>query len=230
MGNLRIPPEVDTESIILIGHFNPMIFQPYWFESQGIFNSDEVEKAEVNVIHSEITIFSIDWLSIRVEKNVFSAISTKQPHIRLLDFICSTFGECLVHTPIYRVGMNKTIEFKADVSKKDKLGKTLAPQDAWGDWGKEIEGPKTGEKHGGLRMLVMEQRNLDDRYKGHIQAKVESSMNLNGIVVNVNDHYEIEEDDKVIGCEKIITIVKNNFEASMNRSEKIINHIMSLAV
>lgn len=230
MGNFKIPAEKDNASIVLVGHFNPMIFQPYWFESQGIFSPDEAKNAKIDVIHPEIAIFSIEWLSIRVEKNVFNAISVNQPHIRVHDFIVNTFGNCLVHTPIYRVGMNRTIEFNADIPNKDKLGKRLAPQDAWGDWGKEIEGPKTGEKHGGLRQIVMEQRNLDDRYKGHIQTKVESSMNLNGIVVDVNDHYEIEESDQVIGCEKIITLVKNNFEKSMRRSEKIINHIMSLAI
>lgn len=231
MGNFKTPPETDTAAIVLIGHFNPMIFQPYWFASQGIFSPDEAKNAKIEVIHSEITVFSIEWLSIRVEKNVFNAISVKQPHIHVLDFILSTFGNCLIHTPIYHVGINRIIEFKADVRNRDKLGKTLAPQSAWGDWGKEIEGPKDGEKHGGLREIVMEQRNLDDRYRGHIQAKVEPSKNLNnGILVSVNDHYEIEENDTVIGCEKIITIIKDNFEESMRRSGKIINHIMSLAI
>lgn len=231
MGNLKIAPEIDNVSIVLIGHFNPMIFQPYWFVEQEIFSSDEAKNAKVEVIHPEITMFSIEWLSIRVEKNVFHAISLKQPHIHVHDFIVNTFGNCLFHTPIYRLGMNRTIEFKADSSNKDKLGKTLAPQSAWGDWGKEIQGPKTGEKHGGLREIIMEQRNLDDRYKGHIQAKVGSSINFNdGILINVNDHYEIEENDKVIGCEKVISLIKDSFEKSMHRSEKIINHIMSLVV
>ncbi|MGZ8190532.1 MAG: hypothetical protein ACXWTS_04815, partial [Methylococcaceae bacterium] len=128
MGNLRTPTETDTASIVLIGHFNPMIFQPYWFVTQGIFSSDEAKNAKVDVIHPEITMFSIEWLSIRVEKSVFNAISDRQPHIRVLDFIVSTFGNCLVHTPIYRVGINRTIGFKADIPKKDKLGKKLAPQ------------------------------------------------------------------------------------------------------
>jgi hypothetical protein len=231
MGNFKITPEIDNASIVLIGNFNPMIFQPYWFMAQEIFSPDEANNAKIEVIHPEITIFSIEWLSIRVEKNVFTAISLKQPHIHVHDFIVNTFGNCLIHTPIYRLGINRTVEFKTDISNKDKLGKTLAPQSAWGDWGKEIEGPKTGEKHGGLREIVMEQRNLDDRYRGHIQAKVGSSINLNdGILVNINDHYETEENDKVIGCEKIITLIKDNFEDSIRRSGKIINHIMSLAV
>jgi hypothetical protein len=229
MSSFKIPPDIDSASIVLIGHFNPMIFQPYWFVTQEIFSPEEAKNATIEVIHPEITSFDIDWLSVRVEKNIFSATSNKQPHIRVHDFIVSTFGNYLVHTPIYRVGINRTIEFIADIPTKDKLGKKLAPQDVWGDWGKEIEGQRTGEKHGGLRLIIMEQRNLDDRFKGHIQTKVESSINFNGVHVDVNDHYDIEEGDKVIGCEKVIAIVKNNFEKSMQKSEKIINHIMALA-
>jgi len=218
----------------LAGHFNPTIFHPSWFAAQGILSPAEVEDANIKIIHPEIAEFEIKWLKIHVEKNRFIAESKIPPLIRVADFIVSTFGDYLIHTPIGRVGINRTVHFKAEPNNIDKLGKFLAPQSVWGDWGKEIEGPIRGEKesnnkHGGLRLIVMEQRNLSDRYKGHIQAKVEPSIRMeNGVTVDVNDHYEIENCSEMVGCEEVVSIVRRNFDTSICRSEKIINHIMSL--
>ena len=231
MSNMRITPEISSASIVLSGDFNPKIFHPNWFAKQGILNNTEATQANIEIIHPEITIFEIDWIKVRVEKNRFTIESTMPPLIRVSDFVVNTFGDLLRHTPIGRVGINRGVHFKvSDFSKIDKLGKSLGPQNAWGEWGQDIEGPASGDKHGGLRLIVMEQRNLDDRYRGHIQAKVEPSKNMtNGVIVDINDHYQIENSDDVIGCEEIISIVKNSFEPSMKRSEWIIDQVMALA-
>lgn len=235
MGQFTITPEIDSVSIVLLGHFNPMIFHPGWFLAQDIFSPEEVDRSSVEIIHPEIAKFDISWLSVQVEKSRFMAESKIHPLIRVSDFIISTFGDHLIHTPITRVGINRSVHFQAEQVKIDKLGKTLAPQCVWGDWGREIEGPKLNEnesnsKHGGLRLVIMEQRNLSDRYKGHIQAQVQPSFSVNsGVSIDINDHYEIDDSNNVVGCKDVISIIKDNFEKSLVRSEKIINHIMSIA-
>lgn len=228
---MRMPPEISKANIVLSGDFNPKIFHPLWFAKQGILNPTEAASAEIEVIHPEIAIFDIGWIKIRAEKNRFIAESTMPPLIRISDLVVSTFGNFLTHTPIGRVGINRVVHFRLDnFSKYDKIGKALAPQAAWGEWGKQIEGPPSGEKHGGLRMIVMEQRNLDDRHRGHIQAKVEpSKLVTNGIAIDVNDHYEVENCDSIIGCEDIVNIIKNNFEKSIKRSEWIMDQVLAIA-
>ncbi|WP_404359895.1 hypothetical protein [Methylotuvimicrobium sp. KM1] len=230
MSKMRIIPEISSASIVLTGDFNPKIFHPLWFSNNKILTQDEAEKAEVEIMHPEIAIFETEWVKVRVEKKRFVAESTMPPLIRVCDFVVDTFGNFLNHTPIGRVGINRSVHFRLDdQSKIDRLGKSLAPQTAWGEWGDQIEGPSSGDKHGGLRMIIMEQRNLDDRYRGHIQAKVEPSKSmLNGVIVDINDHYEVEDCNNVIGCEKIISIVKNNFEKSIKRSDWIIDQVMAL--
>ena len=85
------------------------------------------------------------------------------------------------------------------------------------------------EEHGGLRSLVMEQRKLEDRYKGHIRAKVEPSTAIKtGICMEVNDHYEVEDAENVIGCDAVISILEEKFDASIERSEWIIDQVMAL--
>jgi hypothetical protein len=76
----------------------------------------------------------------------------------------------------------------------------------------------------------MEQVNLEDRDKGYIRAKVESSSLLpTGILVDINDHYELGPPDDAVGCEDAVTIVATGFEPSIVRSAWIIDQVMALA-
>jgi hypothetical protein len=77
--------------------------------------------------------------------------------------------------------------------------------------------------------LVMVQRKLDDRFRGHIQARVEPSTKVRAaIYMHVNDHYEVEAPDDVVGCDEVVSILERQFDASIKRSEWIIDQIMGL--
>jgi hypothetical protein len=51
--DMRIVPEIDQASLVLLGRFNPAIFQPFWFARHGIVGADEAGAAEIE----------INWLS-----------------------------------------------------------------------------------------------------------------------------------------------------------------------
>lgn len=226
---MRIAPEVDSVSVVLVGDLNPRIFRPDWFGAQGLLQPDQVEAAEIEVIHPELSKFSTDWLTVQVDKTRFIAKTDEAPHVRLADLVARTFLEFLSHTPIYMVGINRFVHFPVPgLAEMDAIGKTLAPHDAWGEWGPQIEG--TPEKHGGLRSLTMEQSNLTDRDKGFIRAKVEPSPLLGmGVYVDVNDHYEVSLPEKAVGATDAANIVSQNFESSTKRSAWIIDQVMALA-
>jgi len=79
--------------------------------------------------------------------------------------------------------------------------------------------------------IVMQQVGIDDREIGHIQAKVQPSpliKNGSGIIVEVNDHYEIPKDDALDGAIRITDILSKQFEDSIRRSEWIIDQVMAL--
>lgn len=227
---MRIQPELNTANITLLGDFNPKIFRPDWFLAEGLISAAMAEAADIEVVHSEIVKFKADWLLIQVEKRRFIAQTDDAPYVRVADLVSRTFGELLTHTPVGIVGINRLVHFPVrDRETLDRVGKALAPQEAWGEWGPQIEG--TPEKHGGLRSITMEQRNLDDRFKGFILAKVEPSRELagRGIFVNINDHYEVEDPANVTGCKQIVDIVASHYEDSRRRAEWIIDQIMALA-
>jgi hypothetical protein len=227
---MRISPEIDIANVVFLGDFNPRIFRADWFGAQGLLTEEEVQAAETQILHPDLSKFSADWLLVHVERHRFIAETSDHPSIRVADFVVRTFGEFLSHTPVGRIGINRTVHFVVpDLETRDRIGERLAPQDAWGEWGPHIKGTK--ERHGGMHSLIMEQRDLDDREKGHIRAKVEPSEKLKhpyGVLVDINDDYQIGAPEEVTGCEEAVAIVRNNFERSMKRAAWIINQVMAL--
>jgi len=228
---MRIEPEISSVIIVLVGSFNPPIFHPEWFARNGLISDIEKEAAEIELIHRALTLVRIEWLSIQVEPQRFIVETREAPFIRLSDFVVKAFKECLNHTPIGMMGINRSVHFSvSDENTRNRIGKKLAPQEPWGEWAAAIEG-KSIEKRGGMTSLVMEQRELDDRKKGHIRAKLEPSTeikNYSGIFMEINDHYESENPLQSQGSEEMIAILEQQFEISIKRSEWIIDQIMSL--
>jgi hypothetical protein len=191
----------------------------------------EKEAADVELIHQEIALFRMEWLSIRVERQRFIAETREAPFRRLADFIVRTFKERLIHTPVNMMGINRLMHFNiGDEATRNRIGKLLAPHEPWGQWAQAIEG-RSAKVRGGMRSLVMQQQDLDDRKKGQIQAKIEPSSRIEGgagILMEVNDHYEVEDPDQNQGCEELIELLDQKFDDSIKRSDWIINQIMKL--
>lgn len=229
---MRIQLESGDVAIVLVGAFNPVIFRPDWFLKYDLLTELETDSTEVEVIHSEISIFSAPWFKLVVEPKRLTAIVTEEPHVRMIDMLVRTFKEQLSHTPILQLGINRRVHFKVkDMETLDKVGKKLAPQEPWGEWAKDIS-KKKKSGHGGMSSLTMQQSVVDDdRPAGKIRARVEPSVKVRpGIHMEVNDHYELEEKniEKVTGCNEMIKLLENNFDKSLQRSHWIIDQIMAL--
>jgi hypothetical protein len=186
----------------------------------------------VEVVHREIAAFKVgDWLRVRVEPIRFIAESSEPPFVKLSDLVVRTFGEVLTHTPISKMGINRRVHFNVgEEAIRNRIGQVLAPQEAWGEWAKCIASTKAG-KHGGMVSLTMSQEDLDDREIGYIRAKVEPSALIKGgtgIFVEVNDHYEISDQASQDGAIRITGLLAKQFDASIRRSEWIIDQIMAL--
>ncbi len=226
---MKIQPELSDVSIVLIGNFNPIIFRPDWFEKYDILSKEDTEKTNVKIIHAEISDFHNEWLRLQVQTNRFYAITSELPYVRLFDFVVKTFKDYLNHTPLSKIGINRIVHFSAkNEANRDRIGKLLAPREPWGKWGQHIDAGE-GEEHGGMTNLTMEIRKLDDRGKGFVRITVQPSSKVDaGIFIDINDHYELSGTDDNLGSDKIIDLLINRFDASIDNSEKIINQIMGL--
>ena len=181
-----------------------------------------------------MTAFSLDWLKLRVLANRFTVETDTAPLIRMRDFLVRTFGEFLNHTPITQMGINRSVHFSVGtVGVRDKIGRILAPREPWGDWRKDMEGePGEPETVGGLTSLSMTQKDRKDGHAGAITAKVEPStqpnLALNGIFMEVNDHYILGGPQTIVSTDAAISLLKSEWDQSIQRSEQIIDQIMAL--
>jgi hypothetical protein len=228
---MRIEPEISGVNIILVGKFNPAIFTPAWFTLHGLLPKGTEEGAQLQVAHQQLTVFSIDWLRLEVTPDRFRAETSQAPHVRLLDLILRVFKETLPETPLMAFGINRDVHFQVQgLTARDRIGRTLAPVEPWGPW-KDALG--LDGIQGGMTSLTMSQIDPDGRPKGgNINVKVEPSNRIGpggtGVYVGVNDHY-VSGEATPESATRLVGLLEENFEASLRRSDGLVDHIMSLA-
>ncbi len=228
---MRIEPEIDGAAVVLVGNFNPTIFTPAWFALHGLLPEDAADNADLTVAHQQVVMFNVDWFRLEVTADRFHVETTQAPHIRIHDLVVRVFKEHLHHTPLTAFGINRNVHFQVESPAiRDHLGRTLAPVEPWGHWGRELG---LDDEHGGMTSLTMTQIDPEGRPAGgRINVTVEPSQRVGkgrtGVYVGINDHYAIGHSEPgTVG--RTMELFEASFVASLHRSEQIIDHIMSLA-
>ena len=85
-----------------------------------------------------------------------------------------------------------------------------------------------------MKSVTMSQLAPDGRPTGgQINVTVEPSYRIRnrqtGVYVGINDHYAIDFNAELETAERLIELLDDNFDTSLERSNGIIDHIMSLA-
>jgi len=228
---MQIEPEFGGVAIVLRGDFNPTIYTPAWFAMHGLLPENAADGAAVEAVHSEVAAFGFDWLRLTSTTDRFQCETAQAPLSRVRDFVASMFGEHLRHTPLRALGIDRHVHFRVrSPAERDHIGRTLAPVAPWGDWGKVLG--FDGE-YGGLTSLTMSQNNPENRPDGDlINIKVEPSLQIDdkrtGVYVLVNDHYTTDGAGPG-SAERLMEVLEANFDASLKRSDGLIDHVMSLA-
>jgi hypothetical protein len=230
---MRIEPEINGASVVLIGRFNPVILQPAWLARHGVITDQESELAEVKVIHPEIASFKIEPLfTLSIDRTRYAMETTVAPFVRIADATSRIFGDLLSHTPVGMLGINRLVHFDVgSFERRDKIGELIAPREPWGEWGKAVSSG-FGDRHGGLQSLTLVQKDVEGRRSGWIKAKIEPSTRIGGgqtgIFMEVNDHYQLDDPKEATDSAEMINLLTSNFDASMKNSETIIDEIMQL--
>jgi hypothetical protein len=215
---MKRKPEIKRIDVVLLGNFNPQIFSPAWFAAHELIGEQESEAAELEIIHSDVTIFTLPWCRLQVTRERFSIMTEQEAYFGVLyDLVAATF-KLLEHTPVFAFGYNWESHFKCDSEKEwHNFGYYLVPNEPWKDIFKDS---------GMIRVEVVEKISPEDPLEGALRIRVEPSNRIKpGIYFNINDHYRVVDEKKVIGCKTIINKFIDNWEISQNKSAKAIDAI-----
>jgi hypothetical protein len=207
---------------VLLGSFNPAIFQPQWFAQQDLLPRAEVDDAEIKVVSPQICDFKTARFRFQVIPERFMALAepTTTP-VSLRDLVLGTFF-ILEQTPVKAIGLNRDMHFELSTDDEwHQIGDKLAPKDGWNE---VMTRPGTTGRVG-MRVLVVE---VQKEPKGsRLVVKVEPSTQVSkGVYFQVNDHYAAPESDAL---KTLMNITKTNWEGSYNYAAEIADKVLAWA-
>lgn len=199
--------ELSGINIVILGSFNPKIFQPAWFAANELIRKLEAEEADTEIIHNDISIFRIgDWLRLEVTRDRFNASTEQEAYFEVLvDFVLGTFS-LLSHTPAGILGINTAMHYRVKNEKLwHEIGDKLAPKEPW----------KLLMRAPRLTRVEMQDVRVDGP-KGYLRVRVEPSTRITpGIFINTNDHYEVDDPKNATGCSELMEILNTNWKSSI---------------
>lgn len=221
----------------MLGSFNPAIFLPKWLAQNKMIGEKESGIPVISQTREELE-FETGNLHIRASLERFEICSITYQFEHVKDFLISCFGTFLSHTPIHSMGINRCVHFDTgDFDVRDRVGSRLAPKEAWGEWGKEIEEATVEDadmyKRGGMTSITMLQKNL--QFEGrdlYVQARVEPSLRISnhtGIFVDVVNHFNLVANGvQDTSSTTAVSTLEANWESSLRRAERIFDQVMKL--
>ncbi|MET4153511.1 hypothetical protein [Bradyrhizobium sp. RT7b] len=209
-------PQIRGLTFVLIGEFNPTIFQPAWFASENLLTEEEASAADVSVIHPDITAFELPWIRIQVERERVSVTSLAQPYFeRAAATVCDTFA-ILKHTPVRLFGVNNEAHYRASTADKwHALGHKLVPKDYW----------RTFFSNPGMQNVSIRQVPRDDGLGGHTQIVVEPSVKVQpGVYIATNDEIR-NADGSFLGAARTVELIQEKWPSLLEFSETVFSSI-----
>ena len=215
-----------TMSIVLLGNFSPLMFQPYWFLHSGVLDQQEFDSIERDnkdkcIISGTLTAFETNNFIVRVDANKMSFIAKREPFELLIDFIEKIY-ENLQGLYITKFGINFSFHISVENEKNLKLiGDLVAPKEIWGkvfDYSHDTDVKKSG-------LATMTMKIIKE--SGYLNIKMEASNLIrNALFFDFNNHFEKEKDDPYLFSD-VIEIVKSNFKELSEEDSNIVESLLS---
>jgi hypothetical protein len=212
--------EIDSVAIVLVGSFNPPIFQPRWLGAKGFVRGEEADSADVK-LSPDMSAFSLgDWLTMEVRSDRFTAIAADIAHAGpLLDLVVGLF-RILEHTPFHKLGINRHMHYRMGTdSARMALGRVLVPPAPWME---TMTSPL-------MRSLTMQGKRPGSPAV-HVNVTVEPSPRVQpltrGVYVVMNEHFEKPEDN-IATAGHLLDLLASEWQPSLDFGKSIAEHILS---
>ncbi len=215
-------PDRSGSNIVLLGSFNPSIFQPQWFGSQNLLPQSEVASAEkVTILERQVCQFETERFVVQATNDRFVAASKPNTsHEPLKDLVLGTFF-VLEHTPVTAMGLNRQMHFA--ISSEEAwhlLGDRLAPKDGW----KEIMDGY--ERPGMLSVSITALKRNTQNLRLTIKVEPSTQVKPRGAYFETNHHFKGPEEGSL---KALMKVLNDEWESSQTYAAKIANHILDWA-
>jgi hypothetical protein len=207
--------EIAASSIVMLGSFNPAIFQPEWFLRQELLPQGEADKADLQIVHPQMTSFETERFLIQVTPERFNAATKPNTiHGPLRDLVLGTFF-VLGHTPVTALGLNCILHFRMNSEKAwHRLGDRLAPKEPWAE---VLEG------HPGLISLDI-QAQRQDSDGSNVMVRVQPSVLVKpGVYFEINSHHPAKAGS---GLKELMQVLQSDWDEVQRKGETIARHIL----
>lgn len=209
------PHELEQQiaAVVLLGRFNPRIFQPTWFAARGLMAEVDVDPKSI-VMTDGFVAFETEYVNVLCAQDrcqFASTPATPTPEL-VRDLVVGTFS-LLAETPIWEFGLNHQVHIPSQVRRWDDV---VA---AFGD-------PQ-------MSFQLLERQTLqtialhsarDDGYDGGRTLHLQPSVHLaDGIFVALNDDVVVHPPDarEAIGAREAVKAVDETWDESYDLAESI---------
>ena len=179
--------EEDHPSIVVVGGFDPRVFAPGWFRSQGLLSQAEADAASLKVLTPDVAQWETEWLLLQVTADrLFARATVSSASEPLRDLVIGIL-QLLEQTKATALGLNRSMHF--DVGGETnwhRIGDALAPKALWGAHLKN--------RPGMLTLQLTEQRT--DGMTGRTMVTVQPSTRVrHGVYFDVNSEVTYDGDE-----------------------------------
>lgn len=210
--------EIEGVNVVLLGSFNPKIFQPAWFAHYGLIRQEEAEAAENVVVVPELVAFTTAWLTVQVApERFFVATADTSRFEAVRDLVLGTF-RLLEHTPFDRMGINRNMHYRVPSEERYvAFGHFIVPT---APWDRILDDPRT-------RSVTVEGFQTRNGERVKIIVKLEPSIRVStGVFISTNEHYELSGTD---AGRRLMIALEKNWEDAQMAARQIAEHLLGQA-
>ena len=184
LGHSMALPRLQSQAVnvLVLGSFNPRIFEPLWLVRNGLVPEDEVGGAERELLDQEFARIVLPWATVVVLGERLQVESTGDVvnASQVRDLVVGVL-RLLPHTPVSGLSIQHGAHIPlGSVEQWHAVGDKLAPKELWSDI----------LVHPGLLDLAMQGERSDD-LDGFMRVRIQPSALVHpGIFMNVNNQFQ----------------------------------------
>jgi hypothetical protein len=214
--------QAEAASIVMLGSFNPAIFQPSWLALKNLISHSDAQSAEVRLISPQLSAFKAGGILVEVLPERFLAQADEpQDQVRLRDLVDGVFT-VLAETPLVRLGLNWTYVFRLDGEEQwHGVGDRLAPKELWA---KVLQGRP------GLKTMTV-QGAAPKGLRGSVNVKVEPAVQpAHGVRIDINNDIVGPDADSGGQADGFVELLRKHWDNARRDSTRISETLLQLAL